>query len=70
LTVPIETYPPNPNRLQWREPAAHRLWHRLRTDKLLNHRQTAGGLSGGRPPHPKSGNHQAGTHSTPNGLCT
>jgi LCP family protein required for cell wall assembly len=70
LTVPIEAYPPNPNRLQWREPAAHQLWHRLRTDKLLNHRQTAGGLSAGRRPHPKPSKHHAGTHSTANGLCT
>jgi LCP family protein required for cell wall assembly len=70
LTVPNEPYPPDPNRLQWREPAARQLWHRLQTDKLLNHRQTAGGLSASRRPHPKPAKPHAGTHSTANGLCS
>jgi LCP family protein required for cell wall assembly len=34
LTVPIATYEPDPNRLQWTD-AANDLWRRIRTDKPL-----------------------------------
>jgi LCP family protein required for cell wall assembly len=34
-TVPVEAYPPDPNRLQWAQPEADELWERLRTDQPL-----------------------------------
>lgn len=36
LTVPYESYPPNPNRLQWAQPQADKLWEQLRSDKPLS----------------------------------
>jgi LCP family protein required for cell wall assembly len=40
LTVPVEAYPPDPNRLQWREPEANQLWLKLRRDDPLGSKQT------------------------------
>jgi hypothetical protein len=37
LTVPFETYQPDPNRLQW-APAADRLFYRVRNDMPINKR--------------------------------
>ncbi len=37
LTVPFETYQPDPNRLQW-APGASRLWYRIRNDMPVNKR--------------------------------
>jgi LCP family protein required for cell wall assembly len=37
LTVPFESYEPDPNRLQW-APAADRLWYRVRNDMPINKR--------------------------------
>lgn len=34
-TVPTEPYPPNPNRVQWAQPAADDLWAALRADQPL-----------------------------------
>ena len=34
-TVPVETYPPDPNRVQWAQPEADELWDLLRTDQPL-----------------------------------
>lgn len=45
LTVPIEDYPPDPNRLQWMQPQAHRLWTKLRNDDPLGAKQTRSSLS-------------------------
>jgi LCP family protein required for cell wall assembly len=33
VTVPVEPYPSDPNRVQWAEPAASRVWKALRADK-------------------------------------
>ena len=38
LTVPFETYQPDPNRLVW-APEADRLWERLKLDKPLTREQ-------------------------------
>ena len=37
LTVPFESYAPDPNRLQW-APGASRLWYRIRNDMPINKR--------------------------------
>jgi LCP family protein required for cell wall assembly len=52
LTVPFQTYQPDPNRLQW-APAAHKLWYRIRHDLPLNKRfskdvTTAAGAKNGK----------------------
>jgi LCP family protein required for cell wall assembly len=60
LTVPFQTYAPDPNRLQFAQPAANRLWHRLRQDKPLTKRQTSNSQSPGTPKHQTK---------TANGLC-
>ena len=39
LTVPFETYEPDPNRLVW-APEAERLWERIRTDEDLSRKQS------------------------------
>jgi LCP family protein required for cell wall assembly len=40
LTVPIEPYTPDPNRLQWAQPAAKKLWLKLKDDSNLGVKQT------------------------------
>ena len=40
LTVPFESYAPDPNRLQW-APAADRLWYRIRHDMPISKRFSA-----------------------------
>jgi LCP family protein required for cell wall assembly len=49
LTVPFEAYPPNPNRLQWAQPEADRLWRRLNHDLPLDSRQRAESTSAQQP---------------------
>jgi LCP family protein required for cell wall assembly len=34
-TVPVETYPPDPNRVQWAQPEADEMWELLRADQPL-----------------------------------
>ena len=40
-TVPWEVYPPNPNRVQWAQPAADEMWASLRADEPLTPKATA-----------------------------
>ncbi len=40
-TVPYEAYPPDPNRVQWKQPEADELWRRLRLDEPLTTKPTA-----------------------------
>jgi hypothetical protein len=40
ITVPFESYEPDPNRLQW-APGADRLWYRIRNDMPINKRFAA-----------------------------
>jgi len=44
LTVPFETYQPDPNRLVW-APAAKKLWRRIRLDKPLSHKESRSTIS-------------------------
>jgi LCP family protein required for cell wall assembly len=70
MTVPFQTYQPNPNRLQWKEPAASRLWTRLRDDDLLTHRQTAESISAqAKQANTKSAKERAALRASENGLC-
>jgi anionic cell wall polymer biosynthesis LytR-Cps2A-Psr (LCP) family protein len=39
LTVPFDTYQPDPNRLVW-DSSAKKLWRRIKLDKPLTHEQT------------------------------
>ena len=82
LTVPFETYQPDPNRLVW-APAAEPLWDRLRLDKPLTREQsrsvtTAAGPTPSPSPSPSrspgSGptdeeSAQAAAQARENGLC-
>jgi LCP family protein required for cell wall assembly len=57
LTVPFEVYRPDPNRLQWQQPEAGRLWKRLNDDEALTRHQsvdvtTAASPSPGSSPSP------------------
>ena len=49
LTVPFETYQPDPNRLVW-APQAERLWKRLRHDEPLTARQSRDVTTAANPP--------------------
>ena len=40
-TVPNEAYPPDPNRVQWKQPETDALWRTLRLDEPLTPRPTA-----------------------------
>ncbi len=40
-TVPNEAYPPDPNRVQWKQPEADELWRKLRLDAPLTPKPTA-----------------------------
>jgi LCP family protein required for cell wall assembly len=51
LTVPVEPYPPDPNRLQWSEPQARRLWHRLNEDVPLTGPQSKNVTTAKDPTH-------------------
>jgi anionic cell wall polymer biosynthesis LytR-Cps2A-Psr (LCP) family protein len=44
LTVPFETYQPDPNRLVW-APEAKKLWRRIRLDKPLSHKESRSTIS-------------------------
>ena len=44
LTVPFETYPPDPNRLIW-APKAKQLWRRIRLDQPLSNKQSRSTIS-------------------------
>ncbi len=46
LTVPVEDWPPNPNRVQWLQPDADELWTKLRLDQPLNEPSPAPAPSG------------------------
>jgi LCP family protein required for cell wall assembly len=76
LTVPIEPYPPDPNRVQWAEPQARRLWHRLKEDQPLTGRQSADVTTAQDPTHTRArgrGSGSAAAHAAEvarqNGLC-
>lgn len=44
LTVPFETYQPDPNRLVW-APKAKKLWRRIRLDQPLSHKESRSTIS-------------------------
>jgi LCP family protein required for cell wall assembly len=86
LTVPFETYPPDPNRLQW-APQAGRLWSHMINDEPIGKRfadevttaagsgekskGTGGGTSGNGPSPSASPSQQAAAErAAENGLCT
>ncbi|WP_110241305.1 LCP family protein [Nocardioides gilvus] len=79
ITVPIEDYPPNPNRLQWAPDAAD-LWDRIRHDRPLGARFESDSISAQRPPgrreptpgdtaHPSRESNPAQGSSRATGLC-
>jgi LCP family protein required for cell wall assembly len=51
LTVPVVSWPQNPNRLIWQQPDADKLWTHLREDQPLSPKQTAS-ASGSAPSSP------------------
>jgi LCP family protein required for cell wall assembly len=83
VTVPFESYAPDPNRLQW-APSAHRLWRRIRHDKPLPRRlrsdvttaasdSEGGGKGGGKgkpgKPSPSPTQTASAEQAAANGLC-
>ncbi|MDH3958942.1 MAG: LCP family protein [Actinomycetota bacterium] len=48
-TVPNEAYPPDPNRVQWKQPEADELWRKLRLDEPLTPKPTAAPSASGSP---------------------
>jgi LCP family protein required for cell wall assembly len=48
-TVPNEAYPPDPNRVQWKQPEADELWRTLRLDEPLTPKPTAAPSTSGSP---------------------
>lgn len=70
LTVPFESYPPDINRLQWKQPQADRLWAKLRNDKMLDRKQTSNSTSAaGKPAKRKTASQRAAERAAENGLC-
>jgi LCP family protein required for cell wall assembly len=70
LTVPFEPYAPDPNRLQWAQPAANRLWNRLNHDETLAKKQTSSGTSAAdKSKQSKSATERAAARAAQNGLC-
>jgi LCP family protein required for cell wall assembly len=47
ITAPVEQYPPDPNRLQFTEPAATDLWNELRNDQPVTPAAVAGATASG-----------------------
>ncbi len=79
LTVPFQTYQPDPNRLVW-APAAQRLWRRVRLDESLSRKEARTTISAGdRVPSSPTASPSAGASPTEspsraqqrleNGLC-
>lgn len=79
LTVPFETFPPDPNRLQW-APEADRIWKRMISDQPVSKRFaadiTTAATKNGRPTDKKSPSARpprsaaAAEKAAENGLCT
>ena len=67
MTVPFEAYPPNINRLQFKEPEASQLWDRLNHDVPLAKKQRATSTSAQEPKHLSTAEKQ---RRMDNGLCT
>jgi len=65
LTVPFETYQPDPNRLVWAQ-AAKKLWRRIRLDEPLSARESRATISAGDqvPSTPQSQNSQGPQNPT------
>jgi LCP family protein required for cell wall assembly len=82
VTVPFESYAPDPNRLQW-APSAHRLWRRIRNDKPLpkklksdvttaaSDNENGKGGGNGKPgkPSPSPSESASAEQAAANGLC-
>jgi LCP family protein required for cell wall assembly len=75
LTVPNEAYPPDPNRLQWQQPQARKLFHRLNEDLPLTSGQSANVTTAKDPTHVTAKNRsraaaaRAAETARANGLC-
>jgi LCP family protein required for cell wall assembly len=82
LTVPFESYPPDPNRLQW-APSADRIWARMIDDEPIGKRfaddittaqgrngKPAGPSTGASPSSSPSQSSAAAERAAENGLCT
>ncbi len=63
ITVPFESYEPDPNRLQW-APGADRLWYRIRNDMPINKRFAAEVTTAAKDPS-ASASPKPGASSTP-----
>ncbi|QWZ08309.1 LCP family protein [Nocardioides panacis] len=63
LTVPFESYEPDPNRLQW-APGADRLWYRIRNDMPINKRFASEVTTAAKDPS-ASASPKPGASSTP-----
>ena len=63
ITVPFETYEPDPNRLQW-APGADRLWYRIRNDMPINKRFAAEVTTAAKDPS-ASASPKPGSSATP-----
>lgn len=64
ITVPIEAYPLDPNRLQWTDDA-DRLWQRIIDDAPLGRIFSSGSISAAKPPSSQSPSPSAGATSSP-----
>ena len=63
ITVPFESYEPDPNRLQW-APGADRLWYRIRNDMPINKRFAAEVTTAAKDPS-ASASPKPGSSATP-----
>ena len=36
MTIPVGTYKPDPNRVQWVQPISDKIWNAIRTDKVVS----------------------------------
>ncbi len=71
LTVPFESYAPDPNRLQLKQPEANQLFERLRNDEMLTKSQSKDVTTAkeGTPGGSASKSPEAAAEAKANGLC-
>jgi LCP family protein required for cell wall assembly len=54
ITVPFQTYEPDPNRLQWKTEEADELWRKMRRDQPLSKKLSSEAVTAGEPDEPSS----------------
>jgi anionic cell wall polymer biosynthesis LytR-Cps2A-Psr (LCP) family protein len=65
ITVPFESYEPDPNRLQWKTEEADELWRKMRKDLPLSKKLSSEAVTAGEPDDEPSSTPSASTSASP-----